>query len=84
MRAGAGVCVAPALSTIGVAGADAGVNRYLIGVPPRRIVALMLSQHRSMEPMATLIAALKDVGRAPDMQTILPTPTFLADDAISR
>ena len=84
VRAGAGVCVAPALSTIGVAGPNAGVNRYLIGVPPRRIVALMLSQHRSMEPMATLIAALKDVGRALDMQTILPTPTFLADDAISR
>ncbi|MBV7378435.1 LysR family transcriptional regulator [Maritimibacter dapengensis] len=84
VRGGAGVCVAPALSTIGLAGPDAGVNRYMIGVPPRRIVALMLSQHRSMEPMATLISALRDVGRTLDMQAILPTPAFLADDVTSR
>jgi DNA-binding transcriptional LysR family regulator len=84
VRAGAGVCVAPALSTLGVAGPNGGVNRYLIGVPPRRIGALMLSQHQTMEPMATLIAALKEGGRSFDLQTILPTPPFLGGDAVSR
>lgn len=79
VRAGTGVCVAPALPTVGTAGPVDGVRRYLIDVPPRRVVALLLSQHRSMEPMATLIGALRDVGRAQALPELLATPPFLAE-----
>ncbi len=79
VRAGTGVCVAPALPTIGVAGQVDGVRRYLIEVPPRRVVALLLSHNRSVEPTATLISALQGVGRAHVLPEILPTPPFLID-----
>jgi DNA-binding transcriptional LysR family regulator len=79
VRAGTGVCVAPALPTIGAAGQVDGIRRYRIAVPPRRVVALMLSQHRSIEPMATLIAALQDVVREQVLPELLPTPQFLAE-----
>lgn len=81
VRAGTGVCIAPALSTIGAAGPIDGVRRYLVDVPARRVVALLLSQHRSMEPMATLIAALQEVGRAHKLPGLLPRPPFLVDTA---
>ncbi len=81
VRVGTGVCVAPALATMGTAGQIDGVRRYLIDVPPRRIVALLLSQHRSIEPTATLIAALQDAGRAHVLPALLPTPPFLAEAA---
>ncbi|HBZ44355.1 MAG TPA: carbonate dehydratase [Maritimibacter sp.] len=83
VRAGTGVCIAPALSTVGAVGPIDGVRRYLIEVPVRRVVALLLSQHRSMEPIATLIAALQDVGQAHELPELLPTPPFLADAAVS-
>ncbi len=83
VRAGTGVCVAPALTTIGSAEQVDEVNRYLINVPARRVVALLLSQHQSMEPMATLISALESVGQAFDLPGILPTPPFLADAVAS-
>ncbi len=79
VRAGTGVCMAPALPTIGAAGQIDGVRRYLIDVPPRRVVALLLSQYKSMEPMATLIAAMQEGGRAVSLPQILPTPPFLVD-----
>lgn len=83
VRVGTGVCVAPALATIGAAGQADGVRRYLIEVPPRRIVALLLSQHRSIEPMATLIGALQDAGRAHVLPELLPTPPFLTEAGVT-
>ncbi|WP_238368536.1 LysR family transcriptional regulator [Mesobacterium pallidum] len=83
VRAGTGVCVAPALTTIGASGSLDEVNRYLIDVPARRVVAILLSQHRSMEPMAALIDALQGVGRSLSLPGILPTPPFLADAGMS-
>jgi DNA-binding transcriptional LysR family regulator len=81
VRAGTGVCVAPALATIGVAGQVEGVRCFLIDVAPRRIVALLLSQHRTIEPMATLISALQQVGRAHVRPELSPTPPFLVGAA---
>jgi DNA-binding transcriptional LysR family regulator len=83
VRAGTGVCVAPALPTIGAAGQVDSIRRYLIAVPPRRVVALMLSQHRSIEPMATLIAALQEVVRDHVLPDLLPTPPFLTQAAVT-
>lgn len=83
VRAGTGVCVAPALPTVGAARQVDGIRRYLIQFPPRQVVALLLSQHRSLEPMATLIAALQEVGREQVLPELLPTPPFLADAAVS-
>jgi DNA-binding transcriptional LysR family regulator len=79
VRAGTGVCVAPALTTIGSLEQADEVNRYVIDVPARRVVALLSSQHRSLEPMASLISALERVGKAFELPAILPTPPFLAD-----
>lgn len=79
VRAGTGVCLAPALPSIGAVGQADGIRRYLIDVPPRRIVVLLLSQYRTMEPMTTLIAALQEVGRSLALPELSPTPPFLAD-----
>lgn len=83
VRAGTGVCVAPALTTIGGSATVGEVNRYLIEVPERRVVAILSSQHRSMQPMATLIKALQQVGQATSLPGLLPTPPFLAQAAMS-
>lgn len=79
VRAGTGVCMAPALPSICAARQFDGVRRYLIDVPPRRVVALLLSQYRLVEPMATLISALKECGKAVSLPQLLPTPPFLAE-----
>ncbi|MGA1180444.1 MAG: LysR family transcriptional regulator [Marivivens sp.] len=81
VRAGTGVCLAPALTTTGAAGQIDGVRRYLVDVPPRRVVALLLSQYKSMEPMATLIAELQKGGQAIALPHLLPTPPFLVETA---
>ncbi|MBW7921879.1 MAG: hypothetical protein H3C51_07240, partial [Rubellimicrobium sp.] len=80
VRAGTGVCIAPALATVGAAGVGDRIRRYRIEVPPRRIVVLLLSQNRALEPMATLIAGLREAGRTHRLPELLPTPPFLAGD----
>lgn len=84
VRAGTGVCIAPALATIGTAGPGDCIRRYRIAVPARRVVALLLSQNRALEPMASLIAGLQEAGRNHRLPDLLPTPPFLAGDPESR
>jgi DNA-binding transcriptional LysR family regulator len=77
VRAGTGVCLAPALSTMMGGGAPAGVRLYQASLPPRRLVALVPSQYRRQPPYAGLLDRLQEVGAEWSPPPILPTPPFL-------
>jgi DNA-binding transcriptional LysR family regulator len=77
VRAGSGICLAPALTTISGGTPLDGVRLYRINAEPRRIVALVTAQHRSQEPYQSLITALQSSGARLPMPVVLPTPPFL-------
>lgn len=77
VRAGSGVCIAPALSTMAGPGALDGVRLYRINVPARRLVALVPSQYRRVEPYASLLETLQGVGARFELPLIRPVPPFL-------
>ena len=77
VRAGTGICLAPALSTIMGTSAPDGLRLYRVNAPSRRIVALVPSQYRRLEPYSTLLDTLQDAGRSIRLPEILPTPPFL-------
>ncbi|HEY4202405.1 MAG TPA: LysR family transcriptional regulator [Devosiaceae bacterium] len=77
VRAGSGVCLAPALSTIMGGQAPEGIRLYRVHAPARRIVALVPSQYRRLEPYATLLETLQDLSVGFALPAILPTPAFL-------
>ncbi len=77
VRAGTGVCLAPALSTMMGGGAPAGVRLYEAGLPSRRLVALVPSQYRRQAPYAGLLDRLQDVCATWQHPPMLPTPPFL-------
>lgn len=77
VRAGSGICLAPALSTLTGTTILDGVRLYRINSAPRRIVALVAEQHRRQEPYATLIDALQASGAALGPPDLRPTPPFL-------
>ena len=83
VRAGSGVCIAPALSAMTGMGAPDGVRLYRINVPARRLVALVPSQYRRVEPYANLLDTLQSVGADFALPPILPTPPFLDRHATS-
>jgi DNA-binding transcriptional LysR family regulator len=80
VQAGAGVCLAPALATVGVVGALADVRLYRIHAPPRRIVALVPSQYRRMEPYATMLDLLQASAQNYLLPGVAETPPWLAVD----
>lgn len=77
VRAGAGICLAPALSTVMGAAALDGIKLYKVNAPSRRIVGLVPSQYRRLEPYATLLDALRRIGSTVALPPLLPTPPFL-------
>jgi DNA-binding transcriptional LysR family regulator len=84
VRAGAGICLAPALSTIvGEATLD-GIKLYRVNAQMRRIVALVPSQYRRLEPYSTLLDTLQRVGSEVGLPAMLPTPPFLDRPALSN
>jgi hypothetical protein len=56
---------------------------YRLNGPPRRIVALVPSQYRRMEPYSSLLDALVQTGTSTAMPLILPTPPFLQQTSFS-
>jgi DNA-binding transcriptional LysR family regulator len=78
VRAGAGVCLAPALATIGLSGEPADVRAYRISAPERRIVALVPSQYRRVEPYASLLDSLQQHATCYTIPGVLPSPPWLA------
>lgn len=80
VRAGTGICLAPALATIGVNGLTGDVRLYRVLAPPRRIVALVPSQYRRTEPYASLLDLLQARAESYSVPGILDTPPWLAVD----
>ena len=78
VRAGSGICLAPALSTANEA---QGVRRYRVNIGQRQIVALVPSQYRRVEPYASLLDDLERVGARTTLPEILPPPPFLMGSA---
>jgi DNA-binding transcriptional LysR family regulator len=83
VRAGLGVCLAPALSSVVGDGPIAGLRLYRVAFPPRQIVALLPSQYARSEPYAALLEALQKVGRSHVEPSVRDTPPFLRNcDAV--
>ena len=78
VQAGAGVCLAPALAVGNSAGSN--VRLYRVQAPPRRIVALVPSQYRRLDPYASLLDQLQVAAETYAVADILDTPPFLAVD----
>lgn len=76
VRAGLGVCLAPALAALNGTDPIPGVTLYRVPEPDRMIVALVASQYRFREPYAALLEALQVVGRQHVMPTILEAPSI--------
>jgi len=79
VRSGLGVCLAPALATMNGRHMVPGIRLYDVGEPPRRIVALIASQHRRLQPYAKLLEVLQAAGRDIATPPISATPPFLRD-----
>lgn len=77
VRAGTGICIAPALSTMADGAGTGGLRLYRIHYTRRDIVALVAAQHRHLEPYATLLALLQEIGAAAKMPDVLSPPPFL-------
>lgn len=77
VRAGLGVCLAPALSCL--AGPSlAGLRLYDVALGiPRPLVALVPSQYRHLAPYSTLIDSLRDVARDQMRPKVGGVPPFL-------
>jgi hypothetical protein len=61
-----------------------GIRLYRVNAQMRRIVALVPSQYRRLEPYSTLLDALQRVGSAAVLPAILPTPPFLDRPSLSK
>jgi len=84
VRAGTGVCLAPALSTLMGGGPPVGVRLYRVAVPPRRLIALVPSQYRRQVPFAALLDTLQAACERFEMPSMLPTPPFLERASLSN
>jgi DNA-binding transcriptional LysR family regulator len=84
VRAGLGICLAPALSTIGEQTVSDGIRLYRVNAVARSIVALVPSQYRRVQPYASLLDNLQAVGAAFELPATLPTPPFLSDEALTE
>jgi DNA-binding transcriptional LysR family regulator len=77
VRAGLGVCLVPALSTLGAEGPPGGVRLYRVALPPRRLVALVPSQYRRRAPYAAVLDGLVDAAGRIGLPPLLAPPPFL-------
>jgi len=79
VRSGLGVCLAPTLTCMNGGELIGNIRLYDIEEPPRRIVALIASQHRRLPPFAALLDALQTAGAAVPIPRAEPVPLFLAE-----
>ncbi|HUV32228.1 MAG TPA: LysR family transcriptional regulator [Devosiaceae bacterium] len=77
VRAGLGVCLAPALSAVVDSRTLEGVDLYEVSLRSRQIVAMLPSQYLSLAPYALLLDALRSIGREFELPAIRQTPEFL-------
>jgi DNA-binding transcriptional LysR family regulator len=84
VRAGLGVCLAPALSCFAGDSVLPGLRLYKIEIGiARPLVALVPSSYRNASPYADLIAALVEVAHEDVWPRLLPAPPFLAEQRIA-
>ena len=76
---GLGVCLCPAISAL--AGGLRDVRLYRINTPPRKVVALVPSQWRRLEPYAALLDELTAAGTRFTLPGLEATPPFLSKSA---
>jgi len=85
VRAGLGVCLAPALSCYAGETLLPGIRLYDVALGiPRPLVALVPSQYRHLAPYAALIDILQDVARAQARPAVRRVPPFLDRPASPR
>jgi LysR family transcriptional regulator, transcription activator of glutamate synthase operon len=84
VRAGFGVCLAPALTAHQVAGSLDGIELYATDHGNRRTVAIIADQYLRLAPYKGLIEALQAAGRSLEMPPVLPMPKVLAQAAASE
>ena len=77
VRAGQGVCLAPALSGRIGDGLIDGIRYYGVDLPAREIVALLPARSADQQPLAALVAALRSVGSRLAPPPLLDIPPFL-------
>ena len=84
VRAGFGVCLAPALTAHQVAGSLDGIELYATDHGNRRTVAIIADQYLRLAPYKGLVEALQAAGRSLEMPPVLPMPKVLAQAAASE
>jgi DNA-binding transcriptional LysR family regulator len=78
VRAGFGVCLAPALTALQVAGSLDGIELYATDHGDRRTVAIIADQYLRLSPYKGLVEALQAAGRSLALPPILPMPKLIA------
>ncbi|WP_162783835.1 LysR family transcriptional regulator [Devosia naphthalenivorans] len=78
VRSGAGVCLAPGLTTLQQHDHAANLRLYRVRAPARRIAALIPSQYLHTEPYKGLLDMLKCAAAQHTIPGLLETPPFLA------
>jgi DNA-binding transcriptional LysR family regulator len=84
VRAGLGVCLAPALAVCGNGCSPEGIDLYATGQAGRQTVAIVASQYRAAEPYRSFLTALREAGAQLQMPRILPMPPFIAQGVARR
>lgn len=84
VRAGAGVCLMPALSAVHGATTLAGVKLYRIKAAQRRLIALVPTQYQHIEPYGGFLAALQRAASNTPMPPTHPVPEFLDQAPAAR
>jgi len=78
VRAGFGVCLAPALAALALTGSLDGIALYATDHGKRRTVAILADQYLRLAPYKGLVEALQQAGRNLVMPPILPMPHLIA------
>jgi DNA-binding transcriptional LysR family regulator len=81
VRAGFGVCLAPALTALELAGSLDGIALYATDHGTRRTVAIIADQYLRLPPYKELLEALQAAGRDLMLPPILPMPPLIAHAA---
>lgn len=83
VRAGLGVCLAPALSCFAGDGILPGIRLYDVALGiPRPLVALVPSQYRHLAPYPVLIDAMREVAHEHVRPKLNAAPSFLKTPAL--
>ena len=78
VRAGLGVCIAPALTVLTDVGHRDEIRLYAIDIEPRQLVAMIAAHYRRIGIYAELLAALQAVASEVTLPQIHPMPPSVA------